>query len=446
MINPDFRDFINSQAGDHLTGLLPALEQEPSVSVRFNPLKTPKAPPHPLLDGAPVPWEQMGRYVDLRPSFTLDPALHQGLYYVQEASSMIVGEIVRRIAASENNMPLAILDSCAAPGGKTTAVAAAMPPGSALIANEYDFRRAEILRENVAKWGHPAVAVARGDTARFTPLKGLFSVIVADMPCSGEGMMRKDPEAGRQWTPALVEQCARRQRQIADNLLPALAPGGYFIYSTCTFNTTENERNVERIALTHGLETVPPAWPAQWNIAPSLLPQVDASRLMPHLLRGEGLFVAVLRKPGTLTPFALPAKTKPLRSPAADMVAGLTLRREADTIWGATAGLAGLVDITASKAGPLLAPGTEIAQMKGKDLVPAHPLALSAALRTHTFNTVDIDTEAALSFLRRDNMALPPATPKGHILLTHNSLPLGFVKNLGNRTNNLMPKEWRIRH
>lgn len=360
---------------------------------------------------------------------------------------MILGEIARRLAKIEHDRPFNVLDSCAAPGGKTTALVAALPSGSAIIANEYDYRRAEILRENVAKWGTPSVAVTRGDTSQFSRLKNTFSLILADMPCSGEGMMRKDSQAAAQWSPRLVEQCAQRQLQIARNLLPALAPGGYFIYSTCTFNLEENELNVERIALEHGLEFVDLKWPDVWKLMPSALAGVEATRFMPQHLRGEGLFVAVMRKPGTLPAIAhtsLPERKA--SGAAAQWVPDIAVRRVADTLWGATPELDVLIQTVTKKTNQFLTFGTELAQFKGKDLIPSHELALSTALDYEAFPRIDLDTEQALIYLRRENLALPFTAPNGHVLLCHNGLPLGFAKNLGNRINNLMPKEWRIRH
>ncbi len=204
-----------------------ALDTEPEVGVRLNTRK----PFRITSDAERVAWCPTGLHLPERPSFTFDPLLHQGAYYVQDPSSMIMWHVARMIA-DEFGRPVAWLDACAAPGGKTTAAIDALPDGSAVVANEYVAARAEILRENLAKWGYPLVTVTQGDTSRFSGMGEIFDVIAADVPCSGEGMMRKDDEARRQWTPRLTEQCAALQREIVGNLWKALRPGGYLIYST----------------------------------------------------------------------------------------------------------------------------------------------------------------------------------------------------------------------
>ena len=122
--------------------------------------------------------------------------------------------------------------------------------------NEYDRRRAAVLEENVAKWGNPDIACVCGDAVRFAGMRGVFDVVSADVPCSGEGMMRKDADAAAQWSSALVADCARTQWRIVEALWQALRPGGTFVYSTCTFNRTENEDIVERMARELGAEGV----------------------------------------------------------------------------------------------------------------------------------------------------------------------------------------------
>ncbi|MDE6403101.1 MAG: rRNA cytosine-C5-methyltransferase, partial [Muribaculaceae bacterium] len=194
-------------------GLIEALESTPaSVSVRLNMRGSHK----PVTDiagrplGNPVPWCDNGYYLAERPRFTLDPAIHQGRYYVQDASSMFLSHVIDTLTRDERDTPLVYLDACAAPGGKTTAAIDRLPAGSLVVANEWDFKRASILRENLSKWGHPDTVVSRGDTRRIAKLRAMFDIIAADVPCSGEGMMRKDPEAVSQWSPALVAQCAER--------------------------------------------------------------------------------------------------------------------------------------------------------------------------------------------------------------------------------------------
>lgn len=435
-------------------GLIGALESTPaSVSVRLNPRCGDAQPTHiagePL--GERVPWCPNGYYLASRPRFTLDPAIHQGRYYVQDASSMFISHVLDTLTSDNGTEPLVYLDACAAPGGKTTAAIDRLPAGSLVVANEWDFKRASILYENLSKWGYPDTIVSRGDTRRFGKLRDMFDIIAADVPCSGEGMMRKDPEAVSQWSPALVTQCAGRQREIVDNLWPALKPGGVFIYSTCTFNRAENEEMVAYIADTYDAEPVN----IDASAFPGILPGIDTPypcyRFMPHRVDGEGLFMAVLRKPGN-PPSSKTAdrqrrrgNDKPASNRLPDWIpANLHVTTTAD---GELFGLSSVWKHHLSKmldALDVIMPGTHIATVKGRDYIPAQGLALSSIYRRGSLPEVDVDTDTALAYLHRDTITLPDGTPRGFVLLTHGGYPLGWVKNIGNRSNNLYPPQWRI--
>lgn len=475
-----------------MDGLADALRDEPEVSVRVNRRKGIAVP-----DGADrVPWCRDGFYLDTRPRFTFDPALHQGLYYVQDASSMILSEVVRRL--SRGMTAPRYLDACAAPGGKTTAAIDALPDDAIVVANEYVRSRAMTLRENIIKWGAPNVIISTGDTARLSRLRGAFDIIAADVPCSGEGMMRKDAEAVAQWTPALVDECAARQREIVANLWPALRPGGHLVYSTCTFNRRENEEMVAHMVDTLGAEPVDLDLCADFDgIAPGIDTPYPCCRFMPHRLRGEGLFLALLRKPDT-TPGSLPShdnrSSRDSRSPrkgknrpdtaAAKVPSELTGLLTQTLDWTYTATPSTITAFPAHGT-PLLAEcrshldiihaGIEIATLKGRDYIPSHPLAMTTALaptsiirpiglirpisptplkapkdlndikdlKAPIYPTVEVDYPTAIAYLRRESLTLLDA-PRGIILLTYGHHPLGFAKNLGNRANNLYPPELRI--
>ena len=431
-------------------GLPEALSLDPVVSVRIDPAKTPRGGW--ADDARAVPWaETSGRYLPSRPAFIFDPLMHQGAYYVQDASSMFLGHAVRCITKGLSG-PVAYLDACAAPGGKTGAAIDALLPGSVVWANEYVPQRAAVLRENLAKKGYPLTIVTTGDTARFAALPASFDIIAADVPCSGEGMMRKDAEAVAQWSPALVAQCAELQRSILQNLWPALRPGGFLIYSTCTFNRRENEDNVRWLIETYGAETVElPADPA-WCIAPALDSDIHACSFIPGRTEGEGLFLAVLRKPGdeafTTQPSADKSGGKSARkerrgSKPAPVLAeaqswlmpgcGATLTLDGDRI---------MAVFPQSVAGTH--PSLEVGTVKGRDAIPSQQLAFSRIYRRGAFPEVEVDRMSALMYLRGEAPQLPSGTPRGHILLTYRDLPLGFVKNIGNRCNNLYPRPWRI--
>lgn len=486
-IPQEYRTFISREIGPLAEGLVDCLEQTaPEVAVRVNRRKLRAADvpddwlPEVCRGGEMVPWWPEGYLLPERPDFTHDPAMHQGLYYVQDASSMITAHVVGALSARLGGAPLLMLDACAAPGGKSTAALDALPEGSMLVANEFDFRRASILAENIQKWGCPAVAVSRGDTARFRRLPELFDIVAADVPCSGEGMMRKDSQACAQWSERLVDECAARQWEIVENLWETLAPGGFFIYSTCTFNTRENERIADRMIADFGAEPVAIHLPEDSGIV------VDGQgrmRFLPTRLRGEGLFMAILRKPDEWTPALVrhtastprrekkksrhrgsvaelqpggrpSSKAPDLASLCAPWLRGdydFLLRGEA--LYGRPAAFSHIYDLLDSHL-DLLLPGLEVAALKGRTAVPSQPLALTTALNStdSPFPTAEVDLDLALSYLRRESLPGFPDSPRGPLLLTFRPqglaapLPLGFVNNLGSRANNLYPTPWRILH
>lgn len=445
MLNPEFVKTI-----DCFPGLAEVLDSgAPEVSIRFNREKNAGIT---LADT--VPWSAgRGSYLSERPVFTLDPALHQGRYYVQEASSMFHGHVVAALTADAVG-PLVVIDACAAPGGKTTAVIDSLPEGSLMIANEYVPARASVLRENLIKWGYPATIVTRGDTASIAQLGPVADIIVADVPCSGEGMMRKDAEAVAQWSPALVGQCVARQREIVANLWDALKPGGLMIYSTCTFNRHENEEMVGYIIDELGGESVEvPGIDPAWGIAPAVGTAAYCYRFMPHLLRGEGLFVSVVRKPGESgrerfksrpakggKPAVVPADVKKFVSGAAEMEWSISPDGRINAFPSRWVPLLQSVEKNLS----VIHHGIVVGRTKGRDILPDQSLAMSTALSPSAFPRVELDRDTALAYLRCEAISLPSDTPRGHLLVTYNNIPLGFVKNLGNRANNLYPKEWRI--
>lgn len=428
--------------------LMDALGAAPEVSVRLNGRK---AAGLSVVGGERVTWCGEGYYLPSRPQFTFDPLLHAGVYYVQDASSMFIGHVLRRLAGET---PVAYLDLCAAPGGKTTAAIDALPEGSLIVCNEIDRTRAQILRENVVKWGSPNCVVANDGAAAFGKMKGLFDIVAADMPCSGEGMFRKDEEAVRQWSPGLVADCAARQAEIASAVWDALRPGGLFVYSTCTFNREENEKMADYVADRLGAEPVEVTTDTAWRIRPGIGTAKPCYRFMPHSTRGEGLFVAVLRKSGDASSKRVEKQTGKhvgnLSVPSSCRGFLLSADRfelSADGEGEITAlPLAHIAKIRQiERFAKVICKGVHLASVKGKSVVPAYALALSSELRADAFPSVDADYRQAIAFLRGEAVSLPQGAPLGHTLVRYKGYPLGFVKNLGSRANNCYPKEWRIR-
>ena len=294
----DFINLVGPVMGQRLfAGLRRGLDAEPVVSIRLNTVKRPAAGLR--VDGACecVEWCKDGFYLETRPNFTFDPMMHAGMYYVQEASSMFLDHVLRRCLDSR---PVRMLDLCAAPGGKSTVARAVLPQGSLLVSNEPLRPRAQVLAENMQKFGHPDVIVTNSYPQDFGRSGLCFDVMLADVPCSGEGMFRKDSEAVAAWSMQAVEKCSALQREIVAEAWPCLRPGGLLVYSTCTFNTKENEENVKFICEELGADVIDVGAEASWGITGSLLSGFDVPvyRFIPGITKGEGLFMAVMRKHG----------------------------------------------------------------------------------------------------------------------------------------------------
>lgn len=413
---------------------------ESPVAIRFNPAKPMVLPECTLQNN--VPWEPQGIYLDKRPAFTFHTALYDGRFYVQDPSSMIVGEAVRRIVKQLGNSPISYLDACAAPGGKTTSAMANLPQGSFVLANEFDSKRILALIDNLARWGSPGYAVSRADASTLSVVGELFDIVAADVPCSGEGMMRKNSTAISQWSPALIKDCSKLQRSIVESVWNALRPGGFFIYSTCTFNTTENEENVRWMRDALGAIPVDMNLSEYPGVLPSLNADVPGARMLPGLVDGEGQFVAVLRKKGDWTP----RKNENINNSSVDWVEGSFVRHTniKGDVYAIYSHHLKMVKHLMSKTN-VIVPGIHVASPKGRDLMPAQALATSLALRSDVFPVVNVDYCMAIDYLRGRAIILDKSVPKGYVLISHNNNRLGWAKNVGARANNLFPDGLRIR-
>lgn len=454
-------NLLGKPEADHL---MEALQQNAPTSIRLNPLKQVTPSDVPLYINK-VAWCEEGRYLSERPSFTFDPLFHVGCYYVQEASSMFLQQAIHQYV----HEPVVALDLCAAPGGKSTLLRTALPTGSVLISNEIMRQRAQVLAENMVKWGHPEVLVTNNAPVEFADCEHLFDVIVADVPCSGEGMFRKDDEAIACWTPDNVQMCAERQRGIITDVWNTLRPGGLLIYSTCTYNSEEDERNVAWLVNEYSAEVLPLEVPVGAEVEGNQLGhKYPVYHFYPHKIEGEGFFLAMLRKPDEIgyRPFHMPdistfekekkKKDKrhaalPIRdilkvvqpwvlSPESyywlvneESVRALPLSIATFYFWAQKHGL------------KLLEAGILVATLKGTDPMPNHHLAMSAAFNVTAFPQQEVSYAQAVAYLRKETITLPSDVPKGYVILMYRNQPIGFVKNLGNRANNLYPQEWRIR-
>lgn len=417
------------------------------MSIRLNPAK----PGYDPAGLAGVPWHPNAYYLPARPVFTLDPVFHAGGYYVQEASSMVLHELLSQLIPS--TYPLRILDLCAAPGGKSTLLASWMPPGSLLLANEVIRSRVSVLKDNLTRWGHPNTFTCSYDPEAFAKLNGFFDLVLVDAPCSGEGLFRKDPAAIQEWSPEQVESCSARQRRILSAAQQLLAPAGLLVYSTCTFNETENDHNAAWLIESQQLTPLEVSLPAEWGVVARRV----GYQCYPHRLRGEGFYFAAFRKTrgvpfhGKAARYMDKLKSKSLhrREEAAlqDWLADSTdfffVQRPDDTVLGAPRELKeDLLFLDAA-----LPQGVwlrELGVFKGKELIPAQDLALNTAVAAN-LPGVELDLDTSLHFLKKENILLPDEAPRGWLLARHRGLNLGWMKNLGNRVNNYLPKDWRIR-
>lgn len=453
-IKESFRKYLEEAiGGEKALVAFSAFEEPAKVSVRLNPFKKGRD-----FEGAAVPWNRYGRLLHERPKFTLDPALHGGAYYVQDSSSMFVGHVFRNVLAQTDmsDRPMVrVLDLCAAPGGKTTDLAASLREAFGdrfiLVSNEVMKQRAGILAENVALWGDPKVVVTSDDPKAFASLQGFFDIVVTDVPCSGEGMFRKDEEAQRQWSEDNVALCAARQKRIVADMWPCLKNGGVLIYSTCTFNRYENDDNVGWIAGELGAEVLSPVA----DDMPVVIRTEYGYSLVPGHVEGEGQYCAALRKTsedlaGGYAP-ARQKREKPMKkgtlaipdSLKSLFTVDMTLRQRGETVIAVPSDMVPEVAVLESSL-HVLSAGCAVGVMKGNTLVPDADLALSIAYDQSSYMVADVDLQTALGFLHKDAVLLPECE-KGYVLIRYEDVPLGFVKNLGNRCNNLHPQGRRIR-
>ncbi len=440
----DFLRQIQSQLGDDFGAFEAALNTSPPTSIRINTQKV--VPPKlPIVD-----WCSLGHYLPQRPLFTLDPIWHAGGYYPQEASSMFIGQAVQQVIPQQ---PLRVLDLCAAPGGKTTLLSSILPKGSLLVANEVIKPRALILAENVQKWGDGNTVVTNNDPAKFQALSNFFDVLVIDAPCSGEGLFRKDPKAISEWSLNNVKLCAERQKRIVMDAWNCLKPGGILIYSTCTYNVQENEENLQWIASQTNAITLPLDIDVSWGVQESQYNMIHGYRFFPHKAKGEGFFMAVLQKPGELhnnkpTKIKRPSFQKPDKKTVAAISnwwvdnGHYTYVQYQEVLVAFLSHHLNDVEELHQKLHVLYS-GTAIAEVKKKNLVPLPTLAFSSRVNLKAFNCIEVDHETAIRFLRKEN--INPDSNDGIALITYKNTPLGWLKKMGNRSNNYYPKSWRIR-
>lgn len=442
-----FVERMKKQLGCEAEAFFEALQANAPVSIRLNPGK-PYPLDHQLQQTAneSVAWCAEGLYLTHRPLFTLDPGLHGGAYYVQEASSMFLRHILQQIKPAT---PVRVLDLCAAPGGKSTLAASMLTADDLLVSNEVIKTRAAILKENTIKWGTGHTVVTNNDPADFANFTGCFDIIIADVPCSGEGMFRKDPASIGEWSENNLRLCAERQQRILNDIWPCLKPGGFLIYSTCTYNPEENERMLEwmvreknacPVEISHSFDTI--------TLGDSPIP---CYRFYPHKSKGEGFFTGILQKTDGAEYSGKVKKTA--KSPTIKLPAELTSYltdaeryvpyAQENTIGILPARHAEFIRLLGKQL-RVIYQGCELAEANNRKLKLLPSLALWQGLNRTQCDLYEADRETALTYLKKEDIPVPPQ-PGNWLLVCHAGLALGWCKHLGNRLNNYYPKEWRIR-
>lgn len=393
-----------------------------------------------------VPWCENGFFLENRPVFALDPLFHAGAYYVQDSSSMILRAVLDRLNLQKAE--LSVLDACAAPGGKSTLLLDYLDGSGFLISNEIDGKRNDILEENIIKWGFSNVAITRQATDNFSELRSCFDLIVVDAPCSGEGMFRKDQYAIKQWSESLINQCVKSQQNILDDLNPALKQGGYLIYCTCTSNLFENENQIISL-ITEG----------EYELATPLLEDfgdeivmVDyhgqplGYYLLPGIAQGEGQFIAVLRKKSDSGKLNVPKKRRIVLSTKSIDLTEFNTNISYNAFWNKEHELHGLSGYTSfietlPNNFHFKMIGLPIMEESGKKRVPLHGLAMDY----RTQPNVNINSDSALSYLRKETNSVAELNTQGWQILGFENHSLGWVKSLQNRYNNYYPNKYRLR-
>ncbi|MEH0157944.1 hypothetical protein V6R21_27990 [Limibacter armeniacum] len=454
-----FTERMKEQLGEAAFGEFEKAFDNPiPVSLRLNPAK----PTNKFDNEQPVPWCDLGKYLPKRPLFAKDPLIFAGAYYVQEASSMFLWHALKQHAPLTQD--LRALDLCAAPGGKSTLISTMLTEGSLLVTNELMPNRLPALTENIVRWGRANTFVSHNDSASFKPLKEFFDVIAVDAPCSGEGMFRKDYKAVDMWSTGLVHSCSNTQKEILDDIMGCVKPGGLLLYSTCTFAEAENEESMRHIAATGDFEPLKIEVPEAWGITELETESHEGTcygyRFIFHKTKGEGLFLSAFRKkgePARNTKIKVPKKkaqqTNMLSKKEAEQV-GKWLKNPEEFDFAvkgtehifaipkhATKDFKNLNTIL-----KLTNPGVYMGKINAKSgkLIPTHDLAVNTII-SDKVPSFELDYEQAISYLRKQDFPLDTGSVKDWTIVKYEGVALGFIKVLPNRINNYYPMDLRLR-
>jgi 16S rRNA C967 or C1407 C5-methylase (RsmB/RsmF family)/NOL1/NOP2/fmu family ribosome biogenesis protein len=434
----EFIQRMQVQLGSEFNSFVQSMSQPAPISVRFNPYKKNDGKKL-FADEEKVTWCSDGRYLQERPSFTFDPNFHAGLYYVQEASSMFIEQIWKQLHLE--NKKIKALDLCAAPGGKSTHLLSLMSEDSCLVSNEVVAARNKILQQNISKWGTANCIVTQNKPEDFCAIENFFDVVLVDAPCSGEGLFRKDVDAINEWSVKNVSICSVRQQQILENISGSIKPGGFLIYSTCTFEHSENDDNIEKMLAT-----------GEWNLVEfnSSFENVSKTKFgwqfYPHKIKGEGFYISVLQKNGTLLTnpeinLKQEQNKNPLLAKHLQHPEKFELFQKNELLYAIPENCYNIFT-TLLKHLYVRQAGICLGEIKGKDFLPTHQLALSIHISENT-NSIELSAEDAILFLRGESPKLK-TNLRGWCIGRFNGSNLGWMKLLDTRINNYYPKDLRI--
>jgi 16S rRNA C967 or C1407 C5-methylase (RsmB/RsmF family)/NOL1/NOP2/fmu family ribosome biogenesis protein len=441
--------------GHELEAFEAALQQPPVSGLRTNPLKiTPTALQHRLAAYplTPVPWCPTGFRIDSPPTTAPSPGKHPlhaaGLYYVQDPSAMAVAEWLAPQPGER------VLDLCSAPGGKATHLAGLMNDEGVLVANETVPARAAALVENLERWGVRRAVVTAETPARLAQYwPAFFDRVLVDAPCSGEGMFRRQLADGVRiaWSPAQVQGCARRQRDILRHAAQLVRPGGWLLYSTCTFNTTENEDTVQDFLREQPTFTLAPG-PRVAGMVPGdrhFAGHDRMARLWPHHLAGEGHFLALMQRRDDDAP---PAPRGMAPPPAASRTAQHAWEEFCQS--ALTIEPAGRLVQTGTHlflwpdGGPAVAglrvlrPGWWLGELRHDRFVPSHALALAlTAADFAQVSSLPADSAELMAYGRGEPLSETGAD--GWLAVCVEGYPLGWGKRSQGVIKNHYPKGLR---